>query len=252
MARLQDLIVRPGIEKRLVPLLLYRGQQTLGRVHQLWNQAIVSMEANAASISQVIKTQHNEDIAQLCGPHKLVQHISYQGFFSRLRLNPDVTNNIPGLTEFVADVCPRPFQLIPVPLRGYRVKAPWREELARPRKQRVINPERPVKSADLFYPYVVFEPKAENNLLFAINAAVPKNLPEQIRADLCQDLAVAVLCGEVAESDLQGEVPLYLKKAMKLFPTKYGPLSLDAPAPWAESGDMRTVGQMIDSNAAHW
>lgn len=252
--RLQNLVIRPGIEEKLTPLLMYRGQQSLGRIQAMWNHALLMMEANACDLSAGIKLHQNPAYAQLCGPHRRLQMCTMYGAFSRFRLNPTVTDNIPGLTEFIADVLPRPYILTPVSLYGHRVRAPWRIELpSKPRKEKAEKrPRDAAPTGSLFYPYLIYEPNKENDLLFAVNNAVPKSVPEQLRADICQDLIVAVLSGEMDRSELEDQASVYIKKVMKMFPMKYGPLSLDAPMPGAEIGDRRTLGQMIDANAYHW
>ena len=41
----------------------------------------------------------------------------------------------------------------------------------------------------------------DDPLVIRINAAVPRSLPEAIRADVCQELAVAILTNDITEID---------------------------------------------------
>ncbi len=83
----------------------------------------------------------------------------------------------------------------------------------------------------LFYPYLAYRPGLNDQaaLVLDVHNAVPRALPEWIRADVCQDLIVAILAGEIQRSELKGSVRGYASKVLKMHPLKYGPLSLDAP-----------------------
>lgn len=71
----------------------------------------------------------------------------------------------------------------------------------------------------------------EHELLRLISEAVPHNIPHDRRADICQELAVAILIGDIEVGDLQTAWMTMFHKVYKLHPTIHGPLSLDAPIP---------------------
>lgn len=110
--------------------------------------------------------------------------------------------------------------------RNQRVREwKYRTGRARPRMVRVKQQITPLAE---FYPYVMAESLRGSDLLKLINDTVPKNLPEYVRADVCQDLALAVLTGEVSESQIPDEVKKYMKMNFQMT-ARFGCLSLDDP-----------------------
>lgn len=225
-------VVRPGIEKHLVPLALYRGATTLGGVHRKWNFAISMMHSGVEDFGESVKLSNNEDFSHLCEPHTRVAYRTMYSFFSRLKEHQAVTDNIPGLSKYIRSMLPgnRGFQLQQVLLidanRASRV--PWRMwRDKKPPGARVIVPKE-----SMFYPYVIHKPEMKDDgydLIALVNAAVPKMLPDHIRADICQDLIVDILAGEISADDVKHNVKDYTRKVFEMHPLKYGNLSMDAP-----------------------
>lgn len=225
-------VVRPGIEKLLVPLALYRGSTTLGRIQAKWNFAIAMMHSECENFSEGVKVSNNPEYAHLCEPHTNVQHLTMRSFFCRLRDHPKVTDNIPGLTEYARMLSPHGYgilQRVPLVDQGRSTRVPWR--IWRDEKPR----GRPVGSyniaKDVFYPYVIHKPKKPDetyDMMMLVNQAVPKFLPEHIRADICQDLIVGLLSGDISADEVKGSVKTYSRKVFEMHPLKYGHLSLDA------------------------
>jgi transposase-like protein len=89
----------------------------------------------------------------------------------------------------------------------------------------------------LCYPFIpaLGTPRPEHELLMMINAAVPYNIPEDRRADICQELAVAVLLGDVDAANLEAAWRPMFHKVYAQHPTLYAPLSLDAPIPGTDN-----------------
>jgi hypothetical protein len=86
-----------------------------------------------------------------------------------------------------------------------------------------------VPYGSIVYPFVIHDGgKPEHDLLRKVNAAVPKHFDPETRADICQDLVVGILCGDFSEDDLGLPAKEMTRRVMQMFPTKYGPLSLDA------------------------
>lgn len=84
----------------------------------------------------------------------------------------------------------------------------------------------------LAYPFLIKDTgRPEHELLRLINGAVPSYLDPDLRADICQDLAVGILCGDFARDDLHLPVREVIARVRKLHPHKYGPMSLDAIIP---------------------
>lgn len=71
-------------------------------------------------------------------------------------------------------------------------------------------------------------------MMLRVNALVPKNLPEQVRQEVCQDALVLILTSPaISDVELANSIQGLTRSVFRQFPTKYGPLSLDAP----RSGD---------------
>lgn len=84
--------------------------------------------------------------------------------------------------------------------------------------------------AEQAWPYMP-EKKAIDGaaLVLAVNAAVPKTLPEQVRADVCQDLIVGVLSGDITESELKPHIQAYIRKHFNTVEPKLFDISFDEP-----------------------
>lgn len=323
-------LAKPGFERQLIPLLMYKGRADLGRYHRLWNLVVAMMMHEAESISEgITHLQLNPEWSQLCFPEKRVQHCGMRGFLNRLRDNRAVTDLVPGLTEYVEWLMPRYFPYERVPLEASRSRCAWwrvferkgplappdgfaevaddkangdladlfgvsiyhvakwkraleiaafrgrhREALSPPddfyevangrsrawvqrhygRSQLVVSrwfEETNAESAAalaaqlLAYPYLVHEGKGpEHELLRLINAAIPQHLPPDLRADMCQDLAIGCLIGDFNKDDLHLPAKEVAKRVYRMFPTKYGPISLDAPM-FADS-NVRLLDTLVD------
>lgn len=85
------------------------------------------------------------------------------------------------------------------------------------------------------YPYIMGAPNDDHELLLLVNGAVSKNIPPEARADICQDILVALLSGTVAKDQLTLAAKDYTRRYWKDFGRKFGALSLDQPAPGSDS-----------------
>jgi hypothetical protein len=238
LSALEDAIVRPGIEKRLVPLLHFKGHADLGRFHRLWNLLVSMHEHECAGIGEgVYHLALNPAHSQLCLPVKRVPHTTLYGFLSRLQSKPAVANERPGLLDYARFLMPRPWDLVPVAARSKdRRHAWWRTFEAKPREPRKFR----LREAPLSYPFLIHDGgRPEHDLLHMINAAVPSGIMGDLRADICQDLAVGVLCGDFPKDALLLPAKEVIRRVRKMFPDKYGPMSLDALVPG--TNDLRLI-----------
>lgn len=222
----------------LTPLLLFWGRTSPARIHTLWNFILAAKRAKASTIAEIINLGRPSDLTHLCGLHKAVLHCSLHGFLSRLILCPSVTERVNGLREYVDSINFHRFQLTPIPLICRRTETHWRVIEKRPRKhqQLYVFKDQEVKAPDL---------------LTSVHNAVPITIPEEIRNDLCQDLLVGILSGELLLSDIPKRLGEYTQHVFAQYPMKYGPLSLDAPV---REGDERTLGEMLEDKqyAEQW
>lgn len=204
-------IIKPGIERHIAPLATLRGK-TQGGVHRMWNYS-VSMMMHEASLSDATQRLGcNARWSQLCMPMNRPSALQIGIFTGALREMPKVAANHRGLLDYMMDTA----RWIIGPNDTWHVaRDTWK----------------PYQS-DNPYPFLVHEGNRPiDPLVELIAQAVPKHLDRETRADLCQDLAVAILCGDLAREDVQEGIRCYLPKVRKMFPAKWGPISLDATIP---------------------
>jgi hypothetical protein len=84
--------------------------------------------------------------------------------------------------------------------QGFALPSQWARLIAPKRKPRMVNP----KQALLAYPYIS-TPRPEHADLLAINAIVPKGIPDHMRADICQEIMVAILEGRTTLDALRAQ-----------------------------------------------
>lgn len=96
------------------------------------------------------------------------------------------------------------------------------------------------------YPYIKGPLREEHSLLVAVDAVVPKSLPYEVRGDVCQELILAVLAGDVNLEQLPEAVPLYIKQHYRSYGG--GMLSLEAPR-YGRDGE--PLAPLVDVLVAH-
>jgi transposase-like protein len=132
---------------------------------------------------------------------------------------------------------------------GIQQRTAWRiRKLIRPdiRRGKSSAPRQP-----LCYPFlpVIKVSRPEHEMLRAVSEAVPHNIPHDRRADICQELVLALLIGDIEIADLPVAVWKMFHKVYAFHPTKYGPLSLDAVIPGTD--DLRLI-DTISTEQALW
>lgn len=58
--------------------------------------------------------------------------------------------------------------------------------------------------------------------------SLPTSLPQDVRDEIKQDLFVAILEGSVDFVQIKAAIPEYIRRYYAMYPSKFGPLSLDA------------------------
>lgn len=248
MNYLTELIVRPGIRKYLEPLCLYRGGFSPGQAHRRWNFVLLMMAAEAETLGDGLDLSHNPAFAQLCGPVVTPTRMGLNSFFGRLWDNPDVTDNISGLTEYVRSLELGPSMLQRVSYVSHeQYCAPWRMSDHPDYDPKAERPETGIRA--LYYPYLAHDPAKDdgaNSLVLLANQLVPAYLPEQVRADACQDLIIGLLEGKVSVDNASEFVAQYVRDNWKLNPTVWDsqnnkstgrPISFNQPKNLYKSGD---------------
>lgn len=251
MKRIETHVVEPYKEADLYPLALYRGAVSLGRIRAVYNYFCAAMEAELSTIGRMVWVTQDggwrSRLAHLTGLHGQygTNPTAFHTMGTRLLANPQVIRT-PHLEEYLRFLREhgglKTVPLTPVPRwTGLPTKRLWRYDPTL-RVHKVDNGQPVV----LAWPYVgEHTPKsiAGLDLIEAIDAIVPTSLAPATREDVCQDLAVAVLTGEVNLGNLRDALPKYLDRAFKQFPIKYGHLSLDSLPPWDKDG--RTLGESL-------
>lgn len=97
------------------------------------------------------------------------------------------------------------------------------------------------RTSDAMWPYNP-SPKADGaELISAVNAAIPKRVPEQVRADISQEMILGILEGEISLEDVKKQVNAYLRRFWKEYDWDRWTLSLDQPLPGTDFGNMYDV-----------
>lgn len=91
---------------------------------------------------------------------------------------------------------------------------------------------------ELNWPFIVNETAPSNDseaLVLEVSKAVPHGIPEQIRADVCQDLILGVLEGHFTIDDIKKQIRSHITKHYKACEfNKFRDLSFDQPVPRTE------------------
>lgn len=98
------------------------------------------------------------------------------------------------------------------------------------------------------YPFMSAVPKREDRgteLVLFVNEIVPKSWPEEIRADVCQDMIVAILQGEHSQEEVRADVKKFISRVLQESPWKYKWISFDAPR---GDEDGRTLHELIGND----
>jgi len=95
--------------------------------------------------------------------------------------------------------------------------------------RKLVKSHPPVADISEFYPYSSGSLHAENDFVAIVDAVVSKALPNDVRADVSQDLLLALVAGTIAATDIKREYPHFLAKHYRRFGQHRNILSLDAP-----------------------
>lgn len=123
--------------------------------------------------------------------------------------------------DFAADVLGRPPKTIVEAIHVRKLQKPrgwigYTSKLARP-------------AALMAYPYVA-KATAESADLLAVNTMVARAYPEHMRADICQEIMVAILTGETSVEKVRAKgVRAFVSRWNKSQGSPFGSVALDAP-----------------------
>lgn len=261
--KLKEYIIEPYKDEDFVPLILFRGTMTLGKAKSLLNLVCAFLEAEVLTRYDAVKLSvEGGDINHLCGLHRPITTVGFDGFLARLLACPEVTAKIPHLDEYLGELTQscRVLKFEKISRYSPWSKRKWRYQYSeRAGYKKIVTPQDLESQQALkapvptFYPFLTGDPTDEHKLILEVHEAVPHGIPQQWRQDICQDLLIAVLIGDVKRDNLgdSATIQKFVKAAFRQFPSKYGVRSLDRPL---SSEDGRTLSEMISEEniIQHW
>lgn len=133
-------------------------------------------------------------------------------------------------------------------VKSDRMKALWADPVWRARQLELVarNPNTPKGIRSALSVKALGETTA---LLAEINSVIPRELPEFMRSDIASDITVALLEGIIKIGSLKSEARSYLTAHRKMFPDKWGPISIDAPIPGT---DGFTLADTFSNDTPHF
>lgn len=225
--KLTEHIAMPDWERRLTPLFLFKGSRP-NRIRTLWNVAYAMYLAEMPTYGTAVRDLSKTDDAHLCGLHAALQHQGLRGIFGRMRACKPLTDSVSkAFTEYVEWVHPSQCVYQPVPLVSrdpYRFG--WWRKAPEKAKKKWRMPE--ARSHEVPYPFVRNAQTKEHELLMAVHKMIPRGVSHHIRGDLCQDMLVAVLSGELKLENVPDHIAAFRKQANKFNPERGGIVSIDA------------------------
>lgn len=242
--RLKSRVLHPKRDEDFLPLTQFMGARGVGANQAMWNVLLAMQTLELKTTAELHKLGiASHDTMHLCGRHAPVQRMSLQGLLSRIRSTEDtftLLKNDKHLSDYVRGFV-SDNRLLLWTLTRTNVDVFDRERTRRFHAK--YGKAKFSRVCPAFWPFAPSDANEQHDLLEAIDRTVPKCLPESIRQDVCQDLVVSVLTGDITLDELQGSLPKHIKAVFKFHPTKYSHLSLDQP--WSEDG--ATLGQMLDA-----
>jgi hypothetical protein len=227
----KDSAVKVGTEfsdAKLRPLQMFRGRMGMSAIRSHIGVFLSMLKAETRTRAEICKHSiaHPDDV-HFVGRHSPVNGTSLAMFICRLYAAPEMMPALdPHLKEYLDEFSHENrihhFELTKISAEAFRTRWDWRL-VKRPPKERGSAP--PVAE----YPFIRQTPTDEHALLMTIHDAVPKGIAAEIRGDLCQDLIVAVLSGEMKLANVGEEWRNYLKSCRKKYQERWGTISLDYP-----------------------
>ena len=236
LPKIQGHLVEPYKEEAFAPLRRYRGAVPFGRMKAVYNFLCAGMELEIPTVSKLSwasnELGYTSDLAHWAGLHAYATAPrAFNALGTRLLKNPGVMRQTPHLQEYLeflrAEGGLKVVNLSPLLVRrpdnGIEVIQQWPF----------------IPGADRN----ALAPDAGMDLINEVDALVPRGLPKEARSDVCQDLVVAVLLGDVKKENLRDAMPRLLKKAFGMYPSKYRGLSLESTI--GGDPDGRTLGETL-------
>lgn len=265
--RLKDRIAERRPDAWFIPMLLYIGGQSIGQMQANWNFLQAMYELEVMTTGQAFKLgKESHDVLHICGRHAPMASMSLGGFISRVINSPEVWNDVePQMRNYIREfihsqggnflsLCGPRQRIDRYAEPGTKTRRSWRRDAnyksrASKKTERIAWEQKyggVIKPVPNFWPFAVRQAPTEHEMLNAIDH-LTRGIPEQWRQDVCQDLVVAVLAGEVTLNNLKDALPEYVRGVFHAHPMKYGDLSIDHPSPWSDGDKDRTLADVLSS-----
>lgn len=263
----KDIVIHRYSEDEMIPLVLFTGNLSVSKAQALYKISLMMMEAEFSSVKEIKDaTSQSRDLVHMTGLHDFSKFgIDIRPFFSRIINCPDVIELNPKLKDYIYWVKDNSngffiYKLNPISRYSSKSRREFRykpdekkitnklfKENSRIKKLKVVDTKIVIPE---FYPFYTEEPTKEYELLEWAHHLVPKTLPDYWRQDVCQELIMSLLSGDITKENAESKVQKYIKKTFKDYPTLYGPLSLDAPL-GHDGDDGFTLGDVIEDSHVH-
>lgn len=242
LEKLKDQIPEQGFKQLYAEDQYLRTSHKAHEAQALWNFTVAMMDAEADDFETIYKVAaESHDLTHICGFHQLKwrqsRWMAMRWFWTLVWHNKQLLELKPRLKGYIEHVCEgsrvrwgratHPMGLLDdLPLRQSEGHLPWRtpDWVAARRPPRIVVPK-----MTEFWPFITGQPAEEHKVLLAVDAVISRTLPREIRADVCQDLVVAILMGDVKIENLMDIAPQFIRSAYKQYPKMFGPKSLDTP-----------------------
>lgn len=256
LSRIQQHIVWPMGDTEFYPLLLYKGHLRIGHARALLNFFTANQELETPTFDAMVqqssistghraKDWESSPLGHLTGIHAhQTPSLTIKRFASRLARCEAILKQFPHLEEYIYSLVESSGESLPTLESISRWSSnrlvetggrSWRYKPAPARKRGRLSLDAghigPLETVAGVWPFLSDERKQDDSadMLSLIDAAVPKGIPQSTREDLCQDLVVAILSGELDLKNINDVMEPFIKGAFKQSPTKYGNLSLERP-----------------------
>lgn len=241
--KVKNIIAEPWSDEALRPLLLFRGNLNERRARRYLNFYQAMMLAEVPTATEITKLSvAANDVAHLSGLHAKygLERMGMQSFFYRVLNSPSVLERVKGLEEYLHWVIEQTPQFYCYPITPISETSSWKTTRLWRRAAKVAR--EPMME---YYPFISKTPTEDHDLLLAVDRLVPKTLRHEARADVCQDMIVAILTGETTLDNLRDSRTEYVRKFQKDTQERYGHLSLDMPMYHGENAGKKTLGESI-------
>lgn len=202
--KLRSEIANPYWKNNLSPLWLkFAGAHTPHRHRSNFLSVYSMFLTEAPTFGDGVKLMNDGELAHLCGKHSLPQKTTLISMVARIRACPSIETRYVGFKDYLHWLCPQVWELKPLG---------WNRADA--------------KDQVLAYPYIRGTPRDEHVMLMEIHKLLPPGLEAEFKGEICQDIFVALLSGEVTMENLPDHIAKYKKLARRKMP-EYGTVSLD-------------------------